>query len=105
MGEIAGEDFDSAPPRAQLLAYRGAEWGGFAFGIVGTWLFFSDWLRHSHTRGLSAAILCLFLRGVGVVGMRGKEDQDVQPSPSVTLAGKDSEDGKKVVSPSSTPTI
>ena len=37
LGVVVGENFDSlAPPRAQLLAYRAAEWGGFGFGVVGT---------------------------------------------------------------------
>lgn len=37
LGVIVGDGFNSvAPPRAQLLAYRAAEWGGFGFGVVGT---------------------------------------------------------------------
>ena len=37
LGVTVGDGFDSlAPPRAQLLAYRAAEWGSFGFGVVGT---------------------------------------------------------------------
>ena len=37
---MIGNGFDSlAPQRAQLLAYRAAEWGGFGFGVVGTKFF------------------------------------------------------------------
>jgi len=85
-GVTVGNGFDSlAPPRAQLLAYRAAEWGGFGFGIAAT-------------------LLCFFLRGVGIVGNQNKEGdrQAIQPSSSVTLRGRDSEEGK-AVSPSSTP--
>jgi hypothetical protein len=43
LGVTVGEGFDSlAPPRAQLLAYRAAEWGGFGFGVAGP--FFSRFL-------------------------------------------------------------
>jgi predicted MFS family arabinose efflux permease len=86
LGVTAGDGFDSfAPPRAQLLAYRAAEWGGFGFGIA-------------------AAILCFFLRGVGIVGQRDNEDevQDSQPSSPATLKSRDFEVGK-TDSPSSTP--
>lgn len=104
LGVTVGDGFDSlAPPRAQLLAYRAAEWGGFGFGVAGS--FFSSFsLTPSYTCGLSATLLCFFLRGVGIVGNQNKEDegQDTQPSSSATLKSRDSEEGK-AVSPSSTP--
>jgi len=88
LGVTVLDDFGShAPPRAQLLAYRAAEWGGFGFGVV-------------------AAILCLFLRGVGVVGNPGSMDEGSEPGTPATLVNEDSEEGKvvagKVVTPSST---
>jgi hypothetical protein len=83
LGVTVLDDFNTHTPlRAQLLAYRAAEWGGFGFGVV-------------------AAILCLFLRGVGVVGKHGNEDEGAEPGTPATLVNEDSEEGK-VVTPSST---
>ncbi|KAM5539739.1 hypothetical protein V8D89_006552 [Ganoderma adspersum] len=48
----------NAPKAAQLAAYKGAMWSGFAFGVFGSLL------------------AVLFLRGVGIVGHRKGESRD-----------------------------
>lgn len=35
LGFEVGKSGDGAPMEAQLLAYHAAEWGAFAFGIIG----------------------------------------------------------------------
>lgn len=50
LGVVVDKTGEGSPMEAQLLAYRAAEWGAFAFGIIATLL------------------SAIFLRGVGVVG-------------------------------------
>ena len=58
----------------------------------------------SYTCCPSAAVLCFFLHGVGIVGKRDEEDkgEDTHPSSSSILKSRDSEEAK-AVDPSSTP--
>jgi len=71
MGYTLDATGDGAPKEAQLLAYRAAEWGAFAFGIIGTLLAFA------------------FLRGVGIVGGSKKDDER-------TLHGPDADEDREV---------
>jgi len=61
LGVSVDQEGDNAPMEAQLKAYKAAMWTGFAFGVLCT-------------------MLCVFLRGVGVVGepaqdMTGSSDE------------------------------
>ena len=42
LGSITNGISNDVPKEAQLLAYRAAEWGAFAFGILGKALCVSD---------------------------------------------------------------
>jgi hypothetical protein len=66
----------NAPYSAQLDAYKGAMWGGFAFGLVG------------------ALLAALFLRHVGIVGHRPENDLDEEQT-AHTLEGDEKKDEKK----------
>lgn len=74
-----------APAEAQLLAYRAAAWGAFAFGIIGEPIcYLSVSLSYSMTGTILAAV---FLRGVGIVGVRGNEPtktKDIDSQGTVT---------------------
>lgn len=68
LGFEAVKPGEVVPQEAELLAYRAAEWGAFAFGIIAT---------------LLAAI---FLRGVGVIGARhGKPKIDAEADKTIEL--------------------
>ncbi|KAH9977519.1 efflux transporter [Russula compacta] len=55
LGASADHGGDDAPLVPQLKAYQAAMWTGFAFGVLST-------------------VLCVFLRGVGVVGEKPAQD-------------------------------
>ncbi|KAN0121010.1 efflux transporter [Russula decolorans] len=71
LGVSLDKGSDDAPPAAQLKAYQAAMWTGFAFGILCT-------------------LLCLFLRGAGIVG--ATRTQDVKED---DLQGHDSRQEKE----------
>ncbi|KAI9440322.1 putative efflux transporter [Lactarius indigo] len=63
LGVVADAQGDNVPLPAQLKAYKAVMWTGFAFGLLCT-------------------ILCvIFLRGVGIVGERSKQDSSSRRSP------------------------
>jgi hypothetical protein len=62
LGVVPDAQADNAPLPAQLKAYKSAMWTGFAFGIVCT-------------------MLCVFLRGAGVVGQKRAQDPPAHPNP------------------------
>jgi len=63
LGVTPDAQADNAPMPAQLKAYKAAMWTGFAFGILCT-------------------VLCVFLRGAGIVGQRPAQDLDELANPS-----------------------
>jgi MFS family permease len=64
-----GNHFGADPPKeAQLLAYRSASWGAFAFGVVGS------------------ILAAVFLRGVGIVGNPRKEHASREIDSEGTIA-------------------
>ncbi|KAI1790080.1 efflux transporter [Ganoderma leucocontextum] len=64
LGIGANVEGTNAPREAQLAAYKGAMWSGFAFGVFGMLL------------------AVLFLRGVGVVGHRKGDTYDESEKPA-----------------------
>ena len=82
LGVSLDQGSDDEPPAAQLKAYRAAMWTGFAFGILcefwiptrlGSW--FHKRLMSIGFFFVSGTMLCVFLRGAGIVG--GTRTQDV----------------------------
>jgi hypothetical protein len=81
LGVSLDQGSGDAPPAAQLKAYQAAMWTGFAFGILcefwmpttrpGSWF---------HKRlmpigfSVSGTVLCVFLRGAGIVGETRTQD-------------------------------
>ena len=84
LGVSLGQESEDAPPAAQLKAYRAAMWTGFAFGILCEfWILpvdFGTWFRNRLTRMsngfflVSGTVLCVFLRGAGIVGATRTRD-------------------------------
>lgn len=75
LGVSLDQGSDDAPPAAQLKAYHAAMWTGFAFGILcGSWIPTTDLgrfykqLMSNVFFSVSGTVLCVFLRGVGIVG-------------------------------------
>ncbi|KAI0251788.1 putative efflux transporter [Lactifluus subvellereus] len=64
LGVSVDREGDNAPMEAQLKAYKAAMWMGFAFGVLCT-------------------MLCVFLRGVGVVGRAPTLDSTVTSHPQI----------------------
>jgi hypothetical protein len=82
LGVSLDQGSDEAPPAAQLKAYQAAMWTGFAFGILcefwmpttrlGSW--FHKRLMAFGFFLVSGTVLCVFLRGVGIVGATRTQD-------------------------------
>ncbi|KAH9072349.1 efflux transporter [Lactarius deliciosus] len=62
LGVVADAQGDNVPLPAQLKAYKAAMWTGFTFGILCT-------------------LLCVFLRGAGIVGQTHVPDSPAHPNP------------------------
>src|SRR6266478_6330838 len=82
LGVSLDQGGNDAPLEAQLKAYQAAMWTGFAFGIlcasrVYTTTWFHKWLM---SIGISSGTgLCVFLRGVGIVGEMPTRDVKLDP--------------------------
>jgi len=68
LGTHLGPFSTDVPVEAELLAYRSASWGAFAFGVIGS------------------ILAALFLRGVGIVGNPRKEDASREIDSEGTIA-------------------
>jgi hypothetical protein len=78
---------DDAPPAAQLKAYQAAMWTGFAFGILcefwipTTTTRLGSWFQQTTDAYwfffVSGTMLCVFLRGAGIVGATRTQDVKV----------------------------
>ena len=83
LGVPVDQGGDDAPPLVpQLKAYQAAMWTGFAFGMLCGCLklFPTGALGLQHfSYDFSATFLCVFLRGVGVVGETPAQDMTIDP--------------------------
>ncbi|KAI9433575.1 efflux transporter [Lactarius indigo] len=83
LGVVADAQGDNVPLPAQLKAYKAAMWTGFAFGILCT-------------------LLCVFMRGAGIVGQTHVPDSPAHPSPEdvpIDEKRRDSTDQKHHATP------
>jgi hypothetical protein len=82
LGVTPDAQADNAPLPAQLKAYKAAMWTGFAFGILCECCVGGRDFTRTHHSLFAGTVLCVFLRGAGIVGQRRAQDSDELANPS-----------------------
>jgi hypothetical protein len=80
LGFAVDKTGEGAPLEAQLLAYRAAAWGSFAFGIIGEALVLVIYIAAWTDLRLATLLSAVFLRGVGVVGSKHRMEKSAVKS-------------------------